>query len=115
MAVFYLPSVLAHFVVLGLAGWMYGRNRGAAVALGVGTLLQLLASVASYGTTALTISAASEGWSMSEISTVSSAIGLVASLMRALGEIVVAGGVYLGVPTNSTGAASSDPYGYGRG
>lgn len=113
-AMYYIPSLLAHMVVLALAAWTFGRNRGAAVALGTGTVLQLLASLASFGTTAMFLAASQQGWALSELSMISSAISLGASLLRALGEVVVAGGVYLGVKGAAPPADPVDPYGYGR-
>ena len=115
-AMYYLPSVLANFVVLGLAAWIHRRNQGAAVALGVGTLLQLLASLASFSCFGFTMMTIQEGWSVVDTSWMTGAIELVASLMHALGEIIVAAGVYLGVLGSGPRAPAvpEDPYGYKR-
>ncbi len=116
-SIYYLPSVLAHCVILGLAAWLYPRSRAASLALAGGTVCQLLASVASFSSSALMMSAAEVGWQVSDISPVFAVFGVLASLLRMVGEVVVGAAVYLAV-TKTDGALPAepvDPYGYKRG
>lgn len=117
-SIYYLPSVLAHGVVLGLAAWLSPRARTAAIVLAVGTGCQLLASLASFGTTAAVMASADFGWSVADLGPVLAVSGALASLVRAVGELLVAAAVYLAVTKGAPGAVPVDPvdpYGYRRG
>lgn len=91
---YYVPSLLAHLVGLGVAAFLFGRARVAALLLAGGTAFQLLASVCSYGVSAWSMFAYQEGgMAASDVGFVSAALGFVASLTRALGEVGVVAAV----------------------
>lgn len=117
-SIYYLPSVLAHGVVLGLAAWLSPRARTAAIVLAIGTACQLLASLASFVTTAAVMASSDLGWSVADMGPVLAVSGVLASLLRAVGELLVAAAVYLAVTRSAGGAVPVDPvdpYGYKRG
>lgn len=117
-SIYYLPSVLAHCVVLGLAAWLSPRARSPALALAIGTGCQLLASLASFSTTALVMASSDVGWSVADMSPLLAVSGGFATLLRAVGELLVGASVYLAVTKTPGGAVPVDPvdpYGYKRG
>lgn len=114
-AAFYVPSVLAHVAALVVAVILAPRARMPAALLAGGTALQLLASCGSYGATAWTTWAYTDGgMSAVSISAMHGGVGLLVSLLRAVGEVVVVAAVgaavlRAGKPAVTTG---TDPYGF---
>ncbi|MFN7146290.1 MAG: hypothetical protein ACK4YP_21130 [Myxococcota bacterium] len=109
---FYLPSLVAHVVALAIAAAVFPRAKLPALLLAGGTALQLAASCASFGMYAWSVSAY-ESMAISDVSVVMGAGGLLTSLIRALGEILVAGAVAAAAFTLGRPApGATDPYGY---
>ncbi|MFZ5482077.1 MAG: hypothetical protein ACOZNI_35275 [Myxococcota bacterium] len=114
-ALYYAPSVLAHLVAFAVAGVLLGRNRRAAALLAGGTALQLLASALSYATSAGSMWAYTSGeLPVSTVSAITGVVGLVASLVRAAGELGVVAAVWIAVAGGPRPEASEDPYGFPR-
>lgn len=92
--VYYVPSLLAHLVAFGVAAFVFRRSRVAALLLAGGTALQLLASVCSYAITGWSMYAYQDlGMAPNEVSLVSTGVGVLASLIRAVGEVGVVAAV----------------------
>jgi hypothetical protein len=112
--VYYLPSVLAHVVALGVAAAFFSRARLPAGLLAGGTGLQLVASALSFGTSVWIQHVAMSGdYPASTYGTVGAVLGVAASLLRAFGEVMVAGAVATAILRSATPAAATvDPYGF---
>ena len=95
-SIYYLPGMIAHAVALGIASMLWERHRTAAIWLAAGTAAQLLASGVSWGTYAL-LWADPSAESISMRSTIQAAMGVLSSLVRAGGEMAVAGAVWVAV------------------
>lgn len=109
-AAYYVPSVLAHLVALGVAAALLPRARVPAQLLGVGTLFQLAASAMSFGTSCYTTAAYQRG-DAETAGMVGPVFGILASCARAVGELGVVAAVGMAVwrPTTADGR---DPYGF---
>lgn len=108
-AVHYAPSVLAHVVAFAVGGVLWGRHRRAATLLLVGTGLQLGASILSFSLTTYVTAGAWEGSSPNGV--LMTVIGVVASLVRAVGELGVVAAVFVGA-SGAVAKSGTDPYGY---
>lgn len=111
---FYLPSLVAHLVALAIAAAVFSRAKLPAALLAGGTLLQIVASCASFGVYGWSTYAYRDlGMAPVEVGMVTSTVGMLASLLRALGEILVAGAVAGAAFTLGRAAPGrADPYGY---
>lgn len=107
---YYVPSVLVQLGAFAVAAFLLTRDRLAAALLGGGAALQLLASIISFSTTAWVTAQAYET-TMADRALIMGALGVLASLVRALGEVgIIAAAVV--AARGSRGKPGVDPYGY---
>lgn len=106
--VYYLPSLLAHGVALGAAALLHARHPRAALLLAAGTGAQLLASLVSFSLTAMLTT----GLLSTASTLVYTAVGLLASLLRAAGELGVVAALWVAL-RGAPEPGGPDPYGFG--
>ncbi len=87
---FYLPSLLVHLLCLVLAAALFVRDRVAASLLAGGTMAQMLASLVAFGSTAYALTATERGLTMAQVSMTTGAMSLGGSLLRCLGDVLIA-------------------------
>lgn len=90
--VFYVPGAIAFVLGLVAAGWLYPQRRAVSLLLGAGIGCQAVAASMSYALGFWFASLMQDGGSsVSEYAVVSSIVGLVGSLLRAFGLLLVVG------------------------